>query len=73
MKAYRTERLYTEGQISLDDFMTDEPGVVMPSRIDLRLPEGCIGMQLVFKTKKALRAFAGKKAAMVEIGIGHKE
>jgi len=57
MKAYRTEQIYTENNISLDHF------------IKLKLPDGCIGMQLLFKTKKALRAFAGKKAVTVEVGV----
>jgi len=56
MKAYRTEQLYTEKDILLNHF------------IKLKLPDGCIGMQLVFKTKKALRAF-DRKAGINEVGV----
>ena len=55
MKAYRTVDVYTTDNVKLD------------YDLKLRLPDGCIGMQLVFKTKKALREFAGKKAGMVEV------
>lgn len=34
---------------------------------EVKLPEGCIGILFVFKTKKALRAFHGEKAEMITV------
>jgi len=58
-KIYRCENLFTAENINAR-LLTNG----LPVRFDL--PDGCVGIQFIFKTKKSLKAFIGKGAIIVE-------
>lgn len=42
-------------------------------KVHVHLPDDCIGVQFVFKTKKAILKFEGKNALFREIVIGKEK
>ena len=42
------------------------------TRLNMKLPDGCIGLLFVFESKKAARAYYGKDVSMHQVGFGDK-
>lgn len=67
MKAYRIVKIITEGVVAIENI--NEP----PFKMSAKLRDGCIGLQLIFKTKKAARKFGGKNVELEEIIVDSVE
>lgn len=72
MKAYRTTIMYDEKMIAAEVDPV-EGTLLRIGKVRVHLPDGCIGVQFIFKTKKAIRKFEGKNSIFQEIAIGKGE